>query len=265
MSLRTVAEKYAVDTHRTKAVWASTALLVVVFGFAGWTQAYSYDGSVQPLAASNVQVSAGVLVPLIAVALGHGTIAGARESGELRVLLAYPHSRRDVVVGAFLGRLLPVLGAVGAALLAAVAAYVARSGTLPGSDFLVLAGFVLLWTVFAVSLAVGISALVPTGRRAVAAGIGAYLVFFFGWDWLPTEIVRRTYPREQWYPSPEWAQVLGNLDPISGFMDATRLLLYTPRDPLAFYEMIPFLAGVLVAWTVLPMTLALWQFPKSDL
>lgn len=265
MSLRTVAGKYAVDTHRTKAAWAATALLVAVFAFGGWTQGYSYDGTARPLAASNIQVSAGVLVPLVAVALGHGAIAGDRESGALRVLLAYPHSRRDVVAGAFLGRLLPILGAVGAALLAAVGAYAARSGTLPGSKFLVLAGFVLLWTVFCVSLAVGVSALVSTGRRAVAAGLGSYLAFFFVWDWLPTEIVRRTYPREQWYPRPEWARVLSKLDPISGFMDATGLLFYGPRDPLAFYETMPFLAAVLAVWTALPVALALWRFPRTDL
>lgn len=265
MSLRTVARKYAVDTHRTKAAWAVTALFVVIFGFLGWSAAYDWDGMVQPLPSGGLQMAAAVLIPLATLALGHGAVAGSRESGSLRVLLAFPHSRRDVVAGAFLGRFGAVFVAVGAGLLAAPIAYTIRAGQLPGTDYLVLVGFVLLWTVFTTSLAVGASALVSTGRRAIAGGLGTYLAFLFGWEWLPRQVVRRTYPRDQQYPPPEWAQIWNKLDPISGYVDATSLLLYRPDEALAVYETMPFLAAVVVVWAVVPMALALWRFPKSDL
>lgn len=265
MSLRTVAEKYAVDTHRTRAAWVAAALFVVVFGFVGWNAAWSYRGDVGELTSGGLQMGTAVLVPLVTIALGHGAIAADRETGALRVLLAYPHSRRDVVAGAFLGRLVPVLAAVGLGLLASVVAYAVRAGRLPSGEFLVLAGFVLLWTLFGVSLAVAVSALTSTGRRAVAAGLGAYIVFVFLWDWVPSEIVRRTRPIDQWYPLPTWAQFATKLDPVSGFMDSTRLLMFTPDEPLSYYETMPFLAGVLLVWTALPLALALWRFPKTDL
>lgn len=265
MSLRTVAQKYALDTHRTRSAWVATALFVAVFGFIGYSSAYSYDGSVNPLASGGLQTAAAVLIPLATLALGHGAVAGGRESGSLRVLLAYPHSRRDVVLGAFLGRLAPLALAVSAGLLVAPVTYFVRSGALPGAEYPVFVGFVLLWTVFATSLAVGLSALVATGRRAIGGGLGAYLGFLFVWDFLAGEIVRRTYSPEQQYPRPEWVQIWGNLDPISGFMDGTRLLFYRPDEALAVYETLPFLAAVLAVWAVIPVALALWRFPRTDL
>lgn len=265
MSLRTVARKYARDTRRTKSAWVVTALFVAVFGFLGWSGAYTWDGQVNPLAAGGVGNAASILVVLATLALGHGAVAGARESGSLRVLLAYPHSRRDVVAGAFLGRLGPLLLAVGAGLLAAPITYTVRAGQLPGVDYLVLVGLVVLWTVFCTSLAVGISALMRTGRRAIAAGLGTYIGFFFLWSWVPSQIVRRLYRREERYPLPEWAQVWNALDPVSAFTGATRLLNYRPDEVLAVYETIPFSAAVIAAWALVPMALALWRFPKTDL
>lgn len=265
MSFRTVAEKYARDTHRTRSVWIATALFVAVFAFLGWSGAYDYNGELRALAAGGIGNSAAILVPLTTLALGNGAVAGGRESGSLRVLLAFPHSRRDVATGAFLGRLGPLLFAVGAGLLAAPIAYTVRAGQLPGVGYLVLVGLVVLWTVFCTSLAVGISALVSTGRRAIAAALGTYIGFLFLWSWVPSQIVRRLYPPEERYPLPEWAQVWNALDPVSAFTGATRLLNYRPDEALAVYETIPFSAAVVAAWALVPMALALWRFPKTDL
>lgn len=253
-------------SHRTKSAWAVTALFALVFGFVGWsTGSTTYQGTVRPLVVGGVQNSAGILVVVSALALGHGVVAGARESGSLRVLLAYPHSRREVVAGAFLGRLGPLLAAISIGLLAAPLGYLARSGQLPGTDYLVLVGLVLLWTVFCTALAVGLSALVSTGQRAIGAGFGAYLGFLFVWDLIPREIVRRTYPPDQQYPGPEWLQLWGNLDPVSAYQRATGMLAYPPEGPLAVYETLPFLVAVLAVWAVVPMALALWRFPGADL
>jgi ABC-type transport system involved in multi-copper enzyme maturation permease subunit len=150
-------------------------------------------------------------------------------------------------------------------LLAAPLTYTLRASQLPGTDYLVLAGFALLWTVFCSSLAVGVSALFSTGRRAIAGTLGTYIAFLFLWDWLPNQIVRRVYPSDQQYPPPEWVQVWNKLDPISGYTDATSLLLYRPDEALAVYETMPFLAAVVAAWAVLPMGVALWRFPNVDL
>ncbi|WP_435115795.1 ABC transporter permease [Halolamina sp. C58] len=266
MSLRTLVEKYALDTHRTKSAWVVAALFVIVFGFVGWsTGGPTYRGEIRPLVVGGVQNSAGILVVLTTLALGHGVVAGARESGSLRVLLAYPHSRREVVLGAFLGRVGPLLAAISGGLLAAPTAYTLRTGQLPGADYLTLVGFVLLWTVFCTALAVGISALASTGRRAIGGAFGVFLGFLFVWDWLPTEIVRRMYPPEQQRPRPEWAQLWVNLDPVTAYQRGTSMLSYPPEGPLAAYETLPFFAAVLAAWAIVPIALALWRFPQTDL
>lgn len=265
MSLEIVTRKYAVDTHRTKAAWVVALLFVLVFGFMGWSAARNWNGEVTPLAGGGLQSAAAFVVPLVCIALGHGAIAADRESGALRVLLAQPHSRRDVVGGAFVGRLVAIVAALLVGLVAAVAVYSVRAGQLPGADFLTLAGFVLLWTLFGVSLSVAVSALASTGRRAVAGGIGAYLFFALLWDWIPREIHMRTAAESQRYQTPEWVAVVTNLDPVTAYNAATRLLVYRPDRALAVYETIPFYAALLVGWAVLPIGLALWRFPKVDL
>jgi ABC-2 type transport system permease protein len=265
MSLKTVTQKYAVDTHRTKAVWVATALFALVFGFMGWSSALDWEGQVRPLTTGGLQSAAAFLVPLVCIALGHGAIAADRESGALRVLLAQPHSRRDVVGGAFVGRLVAIGAALLVGLVVSLVAYSVRAGQLPGSESLTLAGFVLLWTLFGVSLTIAVSALVSTGRRAVAGGIGAYLFFALLWDWVPQELYRRTATADMRYQYPEWVSVLTNLDPVTAFSAATRLLVYRPDRALAVYETIPFYAVSLLCWAVVPIALALWRFPKADL
>lgn len=267
MSFTTVTQKYAADTHRSKAAWVATGFFALVFGFIGWSAAFNWEGQVTPLANNGIQSAAAFAVPLVCVALGHGAIAADRSSGALRVLLAQPHSRRDVVGGAFVGRLVAILAALLVGLVTAVVVYSLRAGQLPGVDFLTLTGFVLLWTLFGVSLTVAVSALVSTGRRAVAGGIGAYLFFALLWDWIPQELYRRTAnPTGQYgYEYPEWVQVVTNLDPVTAYNSATQLLLFQPDRALATYETMPFYAGMLLLWTLVPMALALWRFPRTDL
>ncbi len=82
-----------------------------------------------------------ILLPIIAIMLGYGTIIGERENGSLSVVLSCPVSREDVVIGKFIG-----LGAV------------------------------LFTTIF---VGMGVSGLI-IGLMATSAKWTAYILFMFG-------------------------------------------------------------------------------------
>lgn len=123
-----------------------------------------------------------LLVPIIAIVVAYASIVGERESGTLKLLLALPHSRRDVVVGKAVGRggvvVLPVvLGFAAAAIVffAVPVTFRARS------YFLFVALTTLLAGVF-VAIAVGVSAGATTNRRAVIGTVGLYVAFTLFWN-----------------------------------------------------------------------------------
>jgi Cu-processing system permease protein len=54
----------------------------------------------------------GLLVPLVALVLGHDAIVGERERNTLGLLLSLPVSRPGVVLAKYLGRLIALCGAI---------------------------------------------------------------------------------------------------------------------------------------------------------
>jgi len=43
-------------------------------------------------------------VPMLGLAISYAAIAGERDSGSIKLLLSLPNSRRDVILGKFIGR-----------------------------------------------------------------------------------------------------------------------------------------------------------------
>jgi ABC-type transport system involved in multi-copper enzyme maturation permease subunit len=120
-----------------------------------------------------------LLLPLVTVVLAAGTLAGDAESGRLRTLQTFPVSRRAVVGGKLLARLV-VVGCV-VTLGLAVGAVISwlRFGTTEPVSYLL---FTLVSVGLALSLTgttVAISALVTARSRAVALSLGLFLVFAF--------------------------------------------------------------------------------------
>jgi ABC-2 type transport system permease protein len=121
------------------------------------------------------------LVPLVGILVGYNAVVSERESGSLRLSLALPHSRRDVLLGKLAGRAGVVAGVVLATFVAAGALVVYPYGDLelPRSlAFVALtAGFTALW----VGLGVAISLFVATKRQALVLAFGLFFLFVFAW------------------------------------------------------------------------------------
>ncbi len=112
--------------------------LALAFGiFAAGVVLYGQGqvGPTRPAAVVITLAELGVyLVPLAALALGHGTIVDADERGALELLFALPVPRRDVVVGVALGRAFALTGALAVGFGAGAVAFVRYAGLagLPG-------------------------------------------------------------------------------------------------------------------------------------
>lgn len=120
------------------------------------------------------------LVPLIALVVSYGAVSHERETGSLKVLLALPHSRADVVVGKLVGR----AATIGAAVVVGfLLPGVVMAATVPFAavEYLGYVALVVLLATTFVAIGVGISAAAGSQQRALIATLAFYLVFITLW------------------------------------------------------------------------------------
>ena len=137
----------------------------------------SAEGGASQLTGPSLVTLSSLLVPLVALVLGHDAIVGERERNTLGLLLSLPVGKLEVVLAKLVGRLLALSGAVGLGLGAAVA--FAPKGQ--ASVLMALLGPTLLLGAAFLSLGVLISSL--TRRQLTAASLVVstwfLLVFFY--------------------------------------------------------------------------------------
>ncbi len=228
-----------------------------------------------------------IVVPLVILIGTHMAIAGERERGSLRVTLALPVSRRDVLVGTALGR----AGVVAGTLLAALAVNgIAMWVAYDSMDPLTYAEYSVALVVFGVvfvGIAVGISAATRTSNRAVGTSLGVFLVITILWFRLLdlVELVTGVQPQiniitqntapgwwvflQRMRPGTAWQLVVTDwIVPVTselGRGENTYYAQYTTPGPEPFYLDSWFLAIVLVAWCVVPLLVGYWRFREADL
>lgn len=184
-----LAQKEIRDGYRNK--WISVMTLVM----AGFALVLAFLGSapvgttvVSPLAVTVVSLSSlGIFfIPLIALLLSYDSIVGEDDRGTLTLLLAYPITRSDIVLGKFLGQLFILAFAIivgyGSATLAIASFGEMPVADLPWSIFLKLVfSSILLGCIF---LALGLLLSILTRERGTAAAgaIGIWLVFVVLFD-----------------------------------------------------------------------------------
>lgn len=125
------------------------------------------------------------LLPLIALLISHDAIVGEMERGTMLLLLTYPLSRWQVVLGKFLGHV-AILGA--ATLIGYGAAAVALAGageTIAAEswrDFAAMIGSTILLGAAFVALGTFVSALVRVRGTAAGIAVGLWLFSVLIWD-----------------------------------------------------------------------------------
>lgn len=261
MSTATLVRRDVLDPYRSGSLWVLLGTFTILFAMIGYLLGGSVGGG---LAFSIAQIMA-VLGPLAALGFAYDSIAGPRENGALRVLLSYPYSRRDVVLGTLAGRVLVVGLGIVVGVVAGALSTVVFGGVLDVGVLAQVALLALLLSTSIVGISVGISASVRTSSRAAILSFGAYLLFSAFWNYVPT-VVRYALSGFSRLPenTPEWVFVWRQLNPINAFRTATAAIA---QEPLSsnFYHAVWFAVLVLVGWFVLATVVGTLRFERTDL
>lgn len=261
MNVGVLIRRNALDPVRSRSLWVLLGLFVLVFGLVGYLLDPNQGTGISVIIATIMAV----LAPLAALAFSYQSIAGPRESGSLRVLLSYPYSRRELVLGTLAGRIIVVGLAVVVGVLTGGLTTLVFGGAVDFGTLAVVLALSLLLAIAIVGVAIGISASVATSSWAAVATFGIYLLFSAFWSSIPT--VGRYVLNGFTFPTgspPEWVFVWRQLNPINAFRTATEAITRTPLSD-AFYHASWFGILVLIAWFVVPVVLGLLRFERADL
>jgi len=207
-----------------------------------------------------------LVVPLMALNAGAGTIAGERERGTLLYLLAQPISRVELLLGKYLGLAAALCGSlfVGFGLSAAVLAW--RAGSVGLTAYAMLVAFTCALAL--AMLSVGILLSVLSRRSGVATGLGLFawliLVFLSDLGLMAGTILFKLRVQEVF--------AIGIANPLQAFKMAVIVNMNASLDvlgPVGMYasqtygQALPWiLAAVLAVWTIVPLVAALILFNK---
>lgn len=212
MSIRVVAKRTVLDPYRSRGLWVILGIFGLLFGLI----IYSRMGS-DFILGSALANAAYLLVPLIVIAINYNTIANRRQNGSVRTILSYPHSRRELVFGTAIGRILITIATVSFGFLVASLVYLAYSGV-PAVKPLLRAWLVaLLLGVTMTGFTVGISAGSRTTNRAALLSFFSFLLFYILWDVIVGRLSAYADDFFGFTARPEWVDILLWLNPLQAY------------------------------------------------
>mgnify|MGYP000218171124 CR=1 FL=1 len=225
---------------------------------------------------------AGILIPVTAVITSYLAIAGERESGSLKILLSLPPSRRDVVVGKFLGRTAVIAVAIVIAFAIGAVVSLLVYGDLPIGSYLLTTGLTGLLGIAFVGLSVGLSAATSTRTRAMAPAIGLVIVLGPLWSGIVAAIQFVADFGFSVRLAQETVQLLTVLSPASGYGRLFNSVILpdllagagvsgiaggspvsTAGAPVYLQNW--FVLALMLAWAVVPLVLGYVRFEGSDI
>lgn len=292
MSQTLLARKDFTDAIRSRSLWAATVLLTAISSVAVFLPSISID-DVNPATLPQYMLApVATFVALTALVVGYLAIAGERESGSIRTLLGLPYTRRDVVVGKYLGRSAVVGLAVLVSFVVSGLVAFAVYGSLPVGSFVLLALLTTVLGVAFVGIAVAISAGAASRSRAITLSVGVFILFELLW----TGVVQGVYyvvtlgtlPGQQVAP---WYFLLKRLSPTNAFStaagvflsdDATRVNVSQGGTSAGESGAVTTLADrvvgevpvylddwfglvILALWVVVPVLVGYYRFERADL
>jgi Cu-processing system permease protein len=212
------------------------------------------------------------LLPLIALLISHDAIVGEMERGTMLLLLSYPLTRWQVVVGKFLGHV-AILGAATLVGYGAAAVALALAGEAIAADswraFALMIGSTVLLGAAFVALGTFVSAMVEARGTAAGIAVGLWLLSVLIWDMALLGLLVA-----------DQGQTIG-----AAMLDA--LLLLNPADAYRLFNLAglpnvgqlsgmggiaegsglsaPVLLGALGAWVLVPLAGAIAVFARREL
>lgn len=297
MSWQAVARKDFQDSIRSWWIIGLSILFLVLFVVPAYFIAQGVGGAVVQETGEEISSDAFIsllstliafLIPIVAIVLAYASVAGERDSGTLKLLLALPHSRRDVVLGKIVGRSAVIVLPILLGFVAAAVVFLITPVSLELGNYVAFALLSALLGVVFVSLAVGISAASGSRRQAMLGNVGIFVMFALFWGsfaeglvslldeytdmgfetLVQIQLATRLFNPTDAYQS--LAAILWTGDALGA-----RLALFggglagqvygQALDPLPAYFSDPVVAVVFLAWLVVPPILGYLSFRDADL
>ncbi|WP_254863050.1 ABC transporter permease [Halovivax gelatinilyticus] len=292
MTWLTVAKKDFRDAVQSRALWALVGVFVIVS--IGSTYAYVEVPEMfgEPEGATFAGLVfftvglIGLFVPLAAIVVCYKSLAGERELGSIKLLLALPTTRADVFAGKVLGRAGVLAFGLGVGVVVGLG-----FGTVLLGEFDAVAGLVLVLTTIAfaaiyATIVVSISATTGSTSRATTLALGFFVVFELLWDVVVMAVlyVAGGFSLPSPESMPEWAFTLMQVSPSSAYFSTVVALLpdladlvdadpsgagagveVTAADAEPFFLSPEVGVVVLAFWLVVPFVVGYARFDGADL
>lgn len=271
MSWRAVARKDFLDAVRSKTLWG---LLVLFVGYLAVITYVSHGNETELLQFIEFTASGFVLfVPLVSIILGYKSIVDERESGTIALLLSFPHTRLDMVLGKFLGRSAVLAIPVVVGLLGASGVIVVLFDSFPLVEYALFAVLSVALGLAFLAIAIGLSMSTTSSRRVTAGAFGAYIVLGVLWRQLIDAIlfVLWRFDTAVLSDPPEWALFVQLASPMESFnrvlaalFDLDAAATYTTASAPWFVN--AWVAVLLlVGWVAVSLGVGYVQFSRVDL
>lgn len=247
------------------------ATLSIVLSLMGSAPTGSVKVSALDITVINLASLSVYLIPLIALMLSFDALVGEFERGTMLLLLTYPVTRRQVIMGKFIGHVLILFIAIfagyGSALFFMV---IMTGGNIDGwqAYFMMMTSSLLLGAAF-IALGYLVSILVKERATAIGSAIGLWLVFVVLYDLIL------------------FGALLLDKQQVIGQKLFSILMLISPTDSyrilnLSIFEGVSQSAGiaglasgagistgllfsVILMWIIIPLTATLYIFQKREL
>lgn len=273
MGWRAIARKDIQDASRSRSLWIVIVLFLVL------TLAYMLGSAIvlENTLSETIDGLAGmlaILLPVIAILLGYKSVAHERINGSIVLLLSFPHSRRDLVIGKYIGRsVVLIVPAILALALAGVAGSVLFDSV---RELVWYPWFVLVTALYGLSflsIALAISMSSTTDRRITLGAFGAYLLLVSFWDNIVTAIVvvLFRFDFDVLFAMPDWSQLATLLKPSEAYYRLLHLGFELERGTGFLASDAPWYVDwwvallILGCWIGVPLVLGYRRFTKVDL
>lgn len=263
---RTIAAREFRDRLRNRWVLA-VALVFAVFALAIAWFGMAQQGSVgyRGIDVTIVSLSSLVtyLVPLIALLLGYDAIVGERERGSLELLLSLPITRFELLLGKFAGLAAALATATALGFGAALLVLMDKLDARDAMHYFGFAGSAILLGLAFLSLSLCLSVLAHNRIRASGLAIGLWFLFVLVFDM----VLMGVLVLSQGALDSSVFGILLMLNPA----DVFRLLnIFSSEQVQGLFGLATvmpehmtnpaLLAGVMLAWIVVPFAIASWRF-----
>jgi ABC-type transport system involved in multi-copper enzyme maturation permease subunit len=264
------------QAFRDRLLWAATVLLGAMFLPSVSTVASpERHPPVEAMLLLALDLVTFMLV--VVAAVGYGAVVSERVAGTVRFVLGLPATRRDVMAGKLLSRV-AVVGVVLGSILTITAVFVVRGyGTSSLTPFLVMAGWLIVYSAVWTAVTVGYSAAFDSGYQTLGALVVTYVTFSFDfgvWSALVRPMFAFVFTGSLESPTyeslataPLWLRGVERLNPLVNFWQAMRWSVEAVGPGSATGEAFPQVIGTAL-FVLFGAVILAWgtrRFERTDL